>query len=329
MATSVVKDIDKYLKVASDLKLNLAFCGAHGRAKTSLVSKYCKDNGYELITIILSRLVPEDMVGLPVTSELDGEKVTKFSNPDWLVRASDGKSKILIFFDEFNNADVDVQASILDLIESRQANGLVLNDSTQIVMAFNPPSISPNAKNLSKATRDRICVIPFTDSDNTPYKNYYKNNGMEILNEVLTIIPEIVNSYDDEVVEETYKNAEFTFRSLEKSHMILEYCAKNKIPNDVADTMVAGYGGKNVVPFVNTYREIVKKINKKIIYEKVYKENGLKGVIELSKKEAQDDNTYGNDVAHANMVSDILTPVEFEKFINARFTKEFIRKYYA
>lgn len=81
------------------------------------------------------------MVGLPVTSELDGEKVTKFSNPDWLVRASDGKSKILIFFDEFNNADVDVQASILDLIESRQANGLVLNDSTQIVMAFNPPSI--------------------------------------------------------------------------------------------------------------------------------------------------------------------------------------------
>ena len=60
---------------------------------------------------------------------------------------------------------------------------------------------------------------------------------MEVLNEVLTIIPEIVNSYDDEVVEETYKNAEFTFRSLEKSHMILEYCAKNKIPNDVADTM--------------------------------------------------------------------------------------------
>lgn len=238
-----IQNSNIYLKIANDLKLNLMFFGAHGRAKTAVVNKYAEENDFKLITKILSQFEPTDFLGLPDSKMNDkNEKVTTFSNPDWLVEACDPNKKILLFFDEFNNAEKDVQSSILNLIEDRKHNGMTLADTTQIVMAANPPSIAPNARKLSKATRDRICGIPIFD-DNRAYKEYFIKNDMEFISDIIDEI-DPVNNYDEDVSKVAYENAEFTYRSLEKAFNIVDYCVKNDIDKKISEEMLIGYGGK-------------------------------------------------------------------------------------
>lgn len=327
-----ISSVDTYLSIASDLKINIALCGAHGRAKTSVIEQYCKNNGYDLEIIILSRMTPEDMIGLPTTGKLNGENVTKFSSPDWLVHACDGKSKVLILFDEFNNAELDTQASILDLIESRRANGMTLNDDCQIVMAYNPVSIAPHAHNFAKATRDRICVIPITDSASYKgYKKYYENNGMDYLVSVIESIDGIVNSYDDEVTKEAYNNAEFTFRSLEKSYNIVRYCYDNDISIEYADTMVCGYAGKIGSAFTKAVFEQLRGSGRISEIKKIIKEKGVDYLMdnasEIGIAGKSNNWSFDDNVFIVNTVREVLNDIDFDKFLRKYFTKEFVSRY--
>lgn len=327
-----ISSFDKLFKISADLNINLALCGAHGRAKTSIVSQYCEKNGYDLTTIILSRMTPEDMIGLPVISDLDNEKVTSFSCPDWLAHASDGKSKVLLFFDEFNNAEFDVQASILDLIESRKANGKTLNKDCQIVMAFNPSSITPNANSLAKATRDRICVIPVLDSSSEKdYKKYYTDNGMQELCDVIDSIEGLVNNYDDEVIEESYKSAEFTYRTLEKSYKIVQYCIDNKLPRLYANVMVKGYAGKIGSSFVSSLYDIIYKNSGFTKIKEIVIKNGInyftKNFEHICDEVFDHELTFDDNIIVVNAVKEVVDPVELDKFLNKVFTKEFISRY--
>lgn len=73
-----IGSVDTYLSIAANLKINIALCGAHGCAKTSVIERYCKENGYDLEIIILSRMTPEDMIGLPTTGNLMARKLQSF-----------------------------------------------------------------------------------------------------------------------------------------------------------------------------------------------------------------------------------------------------------
>lgn len=320
-----IKNVSTYLAVSRDLKLNLALVGAHGRGKTKILQQYASENGYTLITLILSRFLPEDFLGLPVTKTVKGKKVTAYSNPDWLVKACDPNEKVLLFFDEFNNGDVDVQASILNLIEDRKMGDLTLADSTQIVMAFNPSSIAPNAKELSMATRDRICVIPIED-DVTAYSDYYADNKMKILPGLLNSMPEIITNHDEESVEAAYENAEFTFRSLEKSYKIYEYCTLNNINKSIIADMICGYGGKNGHSFISYMdaqwgdaegaSELIKLLNES--------ENIDKFITQVRDKNLL--TKYSNYVdlrGVVNQLESALPPKDFQKFLDSCVTSEF------
>ena len=236
-------NIEKCLQIAKDLHLNLGFIGAHGRAKTAMVQQYADSLGYTLITKILSCLEPTDMIGLPVSETKNNQLVTRNAYPNWLVDACNPKKKVILFFDEFNNAEKDVQSSILNLIEDRKLDDMELAETTQIVVAFNPISIAPNARKLSKATRDRLCIIPISD-DKKPFKDYYSKNNMDVLNMVLDELNPI-KCYDEEVTNEAYENAELTYRSLEKVYNICKYCVDNKIDSNIGIMLSMGYGGKN------------------------------------------------------------------------------------
>lgn len=328
-----IKFAKDYLNIAANLNINLGFAGAHGRAKTSVVKQYANENGYELITIILSRLTPEDMIGLPVSESFNKQTVTAFSNPKWLVEACDKNKKVLLFFDEFNNAELDTQASILDLIESREANGLNLNDDTQIVMAFNPEDIAPSAKTLSMATRDRICVIPICDNSSyKSYLNYYEDKGYYALKETFYELTELVSNHDESVISCAYENAEFTYRSLEKSYLICKYCFDNDIDKEIAKEMVCGYAGAAGIAFTDSifknlknaeissldYNDLITK------YRKSFDDFERSFASRISKS-----NDFEQLVRFFNIAQDITTPVEFQKLLNNHTTKEFSARYFA
>lgn len=327
-----IENVPAYLKAANDLHLNLALCAAHGRAKTATIQQYAKQNGFQLITMILSRFLPEDLLGLPTIKNIDGQKVTSYSNPDWLVEACDPNKKILLFFDEFNNAEMDVQASILNLIEDRKMGDLALASTTQIVMAFNPTSIAPNAKEFAKATRDRLCVIPIEDN-RLAYSAYYSDNNMDVLTNILSKMPEIVPNHDNEAVDTAFENAEFTYRSLEKAYKICEYCVSNNIDKSVMIDLVCGYGGSQGEDFVTSFEaesQVVGDTNELADALKEYKNTGN---IDTFIKTIKDDRLLDSYTDFpelrgvVNKIQNKLSENDFEKFIKSCLTKEFRNVY--
>lgn len=330
-----IENVPVYLKVAQDLRLNIALCSAHGRAKTATIKKYAEDNELELITLILSRLLPEDTLGLPtIKTDEKGNKVTTYSEPDWLVKAGDPDKKVLLFFDEFNNGEMDVQAAILNLIEDRKMGEVKLADTTQIVMAFNPTSIAPNAKELSKATRDRICVIPIEDN-RIAYSNYYSENDMDTLTNIMAKMPEIIPNHDNEVVDAALENAEFTYRSLEKAYKICEYCTTNNIDRPAMIDMVCGYGGSSGEEFVTAYEAESKTAgNSSAIMKalKDYQDNN--GTVDDFIKEVKNNRlldeyeSFPDLRSIVNKIQNKLSEKDFHKFLDKCLTQEF-RSVYA
>ena len=237
--------LQTYLKIAKDLNINVALLGAHGRSKTSQVRQYADEIGLDLETVILSQLLPDDLVGLPVLSE--DKKTTITALPKWLEKACD--EDVVLFFDEFSNAEKDVQSAILNLLETREISDKTLSSGTQIILAFNPRSIAPTGKTLSKATRDRICIIPVKD-DTKMFLDYYKQSGMTELVDVMLSDSNVIKNYDDECIDEMNENAELTWRSAEKIYHIVKYCIDNKHPREVATTLAVGFAGENVRPFL-------------------------------------------------------------------------------
>jgi MoxR-like ATPase len=325
-----IEKIDKYIEIANELKLNLALVGAHGRAKTAYVQQYARDNGYILITKILAQMEPSDLLGLPRTEVLeDGSSITAVSHPDWLVAACDPNKKVILFFDEFNNAENDVQASILNLIEDRASNGMRLSDTTQIILACNPPAIAPNARRLAKATRDRICMIPVSDNSD-PYEKYYVNNGMSVLADVLAEVPDLVPDYSEKTKQYAYENAEFTYRSLEKAYRIVEYALEHDVPEPIYTEMVSGYGGNYGTSLARNLKEKITAVNATSEVDEILEKKDLDSLLDYYYKH-QDiycKQGYAALFAFARKVDRALGKEDFNKFAKQVFTPEFTKAYY-
>lgn len=324
-----IDNIEQYLDVAKTLKLNVVLVGAHGRAKTAYMNKYASNNGYELYTKILSQFEPTDFIGLPSTSiNEDGVEVTSNLHPDWLVAACDENKKVMLFFDEFNNGDVDVQASILNLIEDRKSNGLELAESTMIVMACNPPEIAPNARRISKALRDRLCMIPIVDNTQS-YQDYYKSTGKEIIAELLNDIPDLIENYDEVVKKYSYENAEFTYRSLEKAYDIVNYCIDKNISDSVMFDMVCGYGGRYGNTVAKRIKDDIKDQKKNNAFTEILKSGSYEKINDYFNKNIEKFNDMGfaDIVNFVNKAKYYMAPDDFEKLLENRFSQEFIEAY--
>lgn len=326
-----LNQIPQALNIAYDLNINLALCGAHGRGKTAVIKQYAEENGFECIVKVLSQFAPEDMMGLPTDSSVGNEEATSYRAPDWLVKASDGKSKVLLFFDEFTNGEPDVQASILTLMSERESNGRKLNENCQIALAFNPPTIAPNAHTLSMATRDRLCVLPVSDSA-VSYKGYYNKTGKTALTKLLDSEMVTINNYNDVVEEAAYENAELTYRSLEKCHDIAKYSIERKIDKDLAKELVCGYAGsKGGVVFKNLANVLEEEtVSNGIIddFTKEYESKGLKSAVKFLNGSDAFHTDFANLATFLNKVERIIGEENMDEFFkHSILTKEAVVRY--
>lgn len=324
-----LSDVKEALGIANDLHINFAMCAAHGRGKTAIVQEYAQEHGFDLLTIILSTMRPEDMIGLPSTKVVNGEEVTTFSSPDWLVHACDNSKKTLLFFDEFNNAEDDVQASILNLIQSREANGMRLADTTQIVACFNPTSIAPNAHILAKATRDRFCIVPLSDTQSLDsYVDYYTTNRMEELAKIVSRMDDVVPNYDEETQECAYENAEPTFRSLEAAFKIVQHGIEHKDNELITKQLVMGFCGR---AGKQLYTALVDEFNSKESTNgmaEAYSANGVDGLNSyLKDNQATLLSDYATCKNTASRIASIVKPQELMPVLRQNFTDEFLNSY--
>lgn len=139
---------------------------APGMGKTATIQHIAKENGYTLITVILSGFVDGgDVQGLPsskaVGKSSDGNPIfgTVYSAPWWQIKGLTSK-KVMFFFDEYSNGNPSVRASLLTAFQSRIfPNGYVIPDDALIVGAMNPPEEATDGFELDLATTNRIMFI--------------------------------------------------------------------------------------------------------------------------------------------------------------------------
>jgi hypothetical protein len=134
--------------------------GPRGVGKTQMQrqisAELSAESGYkvEVKTVILSVLEAPDMNGMPYILS----NVTEYGRPHFLPSEGYG----ILFFDEANRANRDIQNALLTLIEDREINGHRLGDGWIIVLAGNPvtqgSSTGPkyDTRQFDDALKDRM-----------------------------------------------------------------------------------------------------------------------------------------------------------------------------
>lgn len=111
-------------------EINLMFLGDSGIGKTTMVEKYCKDNGYYLKTLILSQLEPAEALGVPTVTERSFQgknvRVMESAIPSWVFDLA-ANEKAVLFLDEFLCSEPSVMNSFLNLLSQKRVGNIDLS----------------------------------------------------------------------------------------------------------------------------------------------------------------------------------------------------------
>lgn len=159
------------LEVAVDARMPVMLVGSPGTSKTAMVNALAERMGYEVIPIILSRMAETDVTGFPTKGEYNdngsSKPMTEYAPQYWQVTALQ-KKKVFLFFDEYSNAQPDVRASALTIMQDRVfPNGDKFPEETVIVGAMNPTDTAADGYDLDPATSNRMMFLnwrPSTES---------------------------------------------------------------------------------------------------------------------------------------------------------------------
>jgi MoxR-like ATPase len=146
------------LLAALDADIPTMLWGPPGGGKTSLVRSIAAERGDHLEVVILSRLEPQDLGGLPIVGR-DGE--VRISAPDWARRAA--KMGGIVFFDEFSCAAPALRAAALRAVQEREVAGVDLS-RCRIVGAANPSDSAATGGVLDAASANRWLHLDFAPS---------------------------------------------------------------------------------------------------------------------------------------------------------------------
>lgn len=158
---------EEALKALIKARIPVMLVGAPGTAKTATIKALAAETGYDLITLVPSRMDAQDLSGFPTrgeyTTTTDGvdtvHAITEYA-PQYWQRDILQKKRVILFLDEFGNAHPSVRASLLSFIQDRQfANGEFFPKETIIVGAMNPTDSGADGYELDKATTNRMTMI--------------------------------------------------------------------------------------------------------------------------------------------------------------------------
>lgn len=156
------------LRAAVNARMPVMLVGAPGTSKTAMVNSMAEEMGYEVESIILSRMAETDVTGFPTKGEYkegnENKPMTEYAPQYWQVNAMK-KKKIILFFDEFSNAKPDVRASALTIIQDRVfPNGEPFPEDTIIIGAMNPVDSAADGSDLDKPTSNRMTFLNWKPS---------------------------------------------------------------------------------------------------------------------------------------------------------------------
>lgn len=125
--------------------------GESGIGKTALVKYLCDKEGYNLVNIDANLLKEGEIGGLPTIEDYEiyengirkkGKRTlyamhTKLLDIEEHLKREPNK-KVVLFIDEINRCDHNVQQELMNLILNREINGYNLKDQVYVMAAMNP-----------------------------------------------------------------------------------------------------------------------------------------------------------------------------------------------
>lgn len=155
---------------AMNARIAVMLIGDPGTSKTATINQLAKELGYDLITIVPSRMDSQDISGFPTKGSYSYDEivkpVTEYAPQRWQMEIMT-KRKVILFLDEFSNAHPSVRASLLSFIQDRQfPNGDFFPEETIIVGAMNPTDSAADGYELDPATTNRMMFLSWNpDTD--------------------------------------------------------------------------------------------------------------------------------------------------------------------
>ena len=119
-------------------KLPVMLRGRHGVGKSEVVYQTARDLNLPVVERRASQMTEGDLIGMPdaeSTMTEQGNKVTSWNAPDWLIRACE--NPVVLFLDEVDRATPEVRQGIMELTDSRKIYGRHLHPETLIIAAVN------------------------------------------------------------------------------------------------------------------------------------------------------------------------------------------------
>lgn len=185
-------EVKEAMRVCWKASQPLCIISPPGCGKTAIAMAFAQlETGLPATIVLGSVSDPTDVSGVPAAGTLEDKDgnpipVTDFLAPRWQVEVATGRSKVLLF-DEFTNSVASVQASLLNLIQSRiTPGGYRIPDDVLIVMAANPESSAADYNPITAPMANRITFISYKPTDEEFYDgmlNGWDGEDMESVSE--------------------------------------------------------------------------------------------------------------------------------------------------
>ena len=176
-------DLVKYellAQEANSVKQVPTLAGRPGIGKTESLKALAKELGYELITVQLSAVAPEEFSGIPEfldapkdfskkysVSGVGGAKFTRWSVPELVANANykaeliknNGGKGVVVLFDDIHAADPALERYMFNLFLDKVVGQYKLADNVLICAAMND-SDEAGFRGFNAAVLDRLAVYP-------------------------------------------------------------------------------------------------------------------------------------------------------------------------
>ncbi len=188
----------------------------HGMGKSDLVKQAAEIIGGSCIDIRLSQKEVGDIVGMPF--HVQGR--TYYAPPEWFPMREEDKDKLkellnltenislgnfgekgILFLDELNRANIEVQQAAFELVLDRRLNCKSLPDGWRVVTAINDNTAVYRVQNMEAALLSRFYEIPFEPSQEEWFEWLKSNGKHHAVIEFCQKYPDMIDPNDDMLAE--------------------------------------------------------------------------------------------------------------------------------
>jgi len=178
-----IKQSQRIMRLAMKAKQPFLLVGHSGIGKTQITEQIAKEvfPNHKFVSIFAAQQEMGDFIGIPEVNTLtllDEEgnkkvsKVTSWARPEWMPH-----EPCVIFLDELNNARVDVESGMLQLVLEGRIHTHRLHPDSYICGAINPASAEyTTANTMTSALVKRFIVVPF-EPENKEFINWAEGNS--------------------------------------------------------------------------------------------------------------------------------------------------------